>query len=356
MLDLDYQIEMLNVDNADALIIFYKEKNQNFKDGTLILVDAGRYDDGEKILKHLNKYYKGMSVDLAIVTHCDEDHFGGYVYMLEKLADKDKTCICINEFWVNVPGDDHITPNEIKWLKNQERINERANSVYDVKNGNNLIDLIDKLEIKRNEVFSDEVDETEKKIFPYITVLGPSKSFYESLVPDLRYKDKLHFFDESQSMESADVLESRTLDEETDDNSANNKSSIIFIFEPQPQKKYLFAGDASRKSFEKIFAKLWAQAKNCFWLKVPHHGSVHNLDTDIIQYVHPKVAYVSTRLYEGDENAIEKKKSEAILGKSLVEELSNIDCKIFSTHKYHANFLHHKIKEREEYIPATPIN
>lgn len=58
MSNLDYQIEML---------------------------DAGRYSDGKKILNHLNKYYAGKSIDLAIVTHCDEDHFGGFVYLLEQV-------------------------------------------------------------------------------------------------------------------------------------------------------------------------------------------------------------------------------------------------------------------------------
>lgn len=78
----DYHIEMLSVGAADAFILYVIDNQDK---GHLILIDAGNYNDGDKIIKHIRKYYSNPVIDLAIVTHCDDDHYGGFVRMLEKL-------------------------------------------------------------------------------------------------------------------------------------------------------------------------------------------------------------------------------------------------------------------------------
>lgn len=74
----NYQIEMLNVGAADALLIYY-----TFDRGDrLILVDGGNYSDGERIMNHIHAYYpRRPYIDLAIITHPDDDHIGGVVKM-----------------------------------------------------------------------------------------------------------------------------------------------------------------------------------------------------------------------------------------------------------------------------------
>ena len=74
---------MLDVADADAFIVYVVVDGDVGLEEKLILVDAGRYCDGDKILSHLNKYYSGFNIDLAIVTHCDDDHFGGFIRILE---------------------------------------------------------------------------------------------------------------------------------------------------------------------------------------------------------------------------------------------------------------------------------
>lgn len=44
----------------------------------VVLVDTGNEGDDKKILNHVNTYYNQKYVDLAVCTHCDSDHYGGY--------------------------------------------------------------------------------------------------------------------------------------------------------------------------------------------------------------------------------------------------------------------------------------
>lgn len=88
----DYHIEMLSVGAADSFIIYYIDSKGNHK---LILVDAGAYNDGQNIINHIRKWYPNHVIDLAIVTHPDDDHFGGFVKMLEKIKDTEGDAIPI---------------------------------------------------------------------------------------------------------------------------------------------------------------------------------------------------------------------------------------------------------------------
>ena len=91
----DYHIEMLSVGAADTFILYVIDTQNN---GHLILIDAGNYNDGDKIIQHIRKYYNNPIIDLAIVTHCDDDHYGGFVRMLKKLSNGDQDAIRIRQF------------------------------------------------------------------------------------------------------------------------------------------------------------------------------------------------------------------------------------------------------------------
>jgi len=123
----DYHIEMLSVGAADAFILYVIDIQDN---EYLILIDAGNYNDGDKIIQHLRKYYNNPIIDLAIVTHCDDDHYGGFVRMLEKLDEGEHDAININKFWVNDPGKDHIEVKDVKYINSQTSVNNKARKIY----------------------------------------------------------------------------------------------------------------------------------------------------------------------------------------------------------------------------------
>lgn len=65
------QMHILDVGQGDATLLIAS-------DGTSILIDTGRYDDGEKrIISYLDQYIGlGEEIDLVIFSHNDSDHIG----------------------------------------------------------------------------------------------------------------------------------------------------------------------------------------------------------------------------------------------------------------------------------------
>lgn len=346
----DYHIEMLSVGAADAFILYVVD---SLNKGHIILIDAGNYSDGDKIIQHLRKYYNNPIIDLAIVTHCDDDHYGGFVRMLEKLDKGEHDAININNFWVNDPGKNHIKVKDVKYINSQTSVNNKARKIYNC-GDLNLLKLIDKLRIPRCEKFA-ECIKNEYGIptnicsdshFTFLYIIGPTKSYYEELIPkfrdEIKYKESDNMYNESADIATNDSL-SPTLDAAEDDGSAHNQSSMIILFQPQENKKYLFMGDAGREAFDKIPFLHKLKIRNVDWLKVPHHGSKHNLDSKMIKWINPKVAYISAN--SNDEYA----------NKCTINALKRSECNVYSTHNEHYNFIHKQIGNREDYSTATPL-
>jgi len=353
---LDYHIEMISVGSADAFIIYFKDESQQEH---IVLVDSGNYEDGQKITNHLNNYYNNPTIDLAIVTHPDDDHYGGFIKMLEKIENKDKDAIKIAKFWVNDPGNNHIDKNEIKWINKQKTVNVKARSVFDFK-GKNLIDMIDsilgvnsreekftqfgKMSLLGKTLYYTKADTS----FPCFRILGPTKEYYESLIPNFR-NDELNFHeieDDIDYIQSKDIPNgeclSPALDKAADDNSAHNQSSLVFLFEPNLERKYLFMGDAGREAFNNITKETrFLMHNKIHWLKVPHHGSKHNLDSAMINWMKPKTAYISTECIGN------------FLNQCTVNALKASGCNVYSTHIDKSNFLHNG--DRIGYSTATPL-
>lgn len=348
----DYHIEMLSVGAADAFIIYFTDDSQI---NHLVLVDAGKYEDGQNIIDHIIRYYKNPVIDLAIVTHPDNDHFGGFIRILEKIRDKENDAVKVSKFWINDPGNGHVDKDEIKWITKQKTVNVRARSVYDL-GDKNLIDIIDSLKnIERIEKFTSVRTITSLGLsyvvadanFPCLKVIGPTKAYYEKLIPDFR-NDELNFHtndDDSDYVPYKDIPNGKclspALDNASDDKSAHNQSSLIFLFEPNNGKKYLFMGDAGRDAFNNIPTTAKDYIRNVKWLKVPHHGSKHNLDSSMINWLKPNTAYISTE------------KIGNYLNQCTVNALKNSGCSVYSTHIDKSNFLHNG--DRDGYSTAKPL-
>ena len=96
-----YEIDMLDVKNADAFLIhFFTDNNLEY----IVLVDGGNYSDGETIVQFIREHYAQQYIDLAICTHCDKDHFGGIMYLLEQMKEDVSGHISIREIWIHDPA------------------------------------------------------------------------------------------------------------------------------------------------------------------------------------------------------------------------------------------------------------
>lgn len=91
----NYEVHYLNVSDADAIIIRYEDDNSKY----IALLDAGNVNDSDKIKNYIWKHWKTNTINLAICTHPDSDHKGGFFGLLN---DED---ITIEEFWLNSPDD-----------------------------------------------------------------------------------------------------------------------------------------------------------------------------------------------------------------------------------------------------------
>lgn len=347
-----YEIDMLDVKSADAFLIHFWDDETNYD--YVVLIDGGNYQDGSTIAKFIRKHYgTDLSIDLAICSHCDKDHFGGITYLLEQQRDDGKDNMNIDQIWINDPAK-HVR----KWSQNRSRVTQdvKARSVYDLGEHDNLLDIIESLQQQKKitwfEPFSDphtfgQISECAAGLFK---IIGPTVEYYTSLVLDFRndLQRKNGGYDSDESEEQLAELKegrvySKTLEETEDDPSSQNRSSVIVLFQPSDGNKFLFMGDACRDSIDHIPQDLINSIQNVYWLKVPHHGSKHNLDSDIINHIHPKIAFISTEKYGH------------YLSKAVVNALNKIGTKVYSTNN-NSSMCHHKnTPAHSGYSPANPI-
>lgn len=340
-----FEIDMLDVKAADAFLIHAYRKGTKGQDVEyVVLVDAGNEGDGEKILNHIQKYYDQQYIDLVIITHCDADHYGGMQYLINKHSEGGD--FSIKKVWVHDPYQ-HVDVDDVKYIRKEKTLRDRLNAAYAFSDGTNLLDLLDESDINRKEVFSGDTYAPLN-----IKVLGPDEDYYESLIPDFRVD--LDFKEEQPEdvyaglecfCQTEDQFLSKALEDAYDDKSKVNQSSIIFEFCPK-DKLFLFTGDAGREALHRIIdedSEDDSLFKNIYWLKVPHHGSKHNLDNAIISHLHPTLSYISTEKYGKYAN------------KCTVNALKKVG-KVYSTQKKHQSIWYHDgTNDREDYSTAETM-
>lgn len=308
-----YRVHFLSVGDADAIVIAYK-KNQ-FQKWNIALVDAGNVSDSEKIKNFIWKTYRTYTVSLAVCSHPDKDHKGGFFDLLE---DKD---FKIKEFWFLNPycviSDEDFT--KMKRNDSKKKACERCFN-HPTDPGKNLLQLVK----EKCEKCLNVSEGTTHSIFP-LSVLGPSKDFYRQAAigivqnfAELNTEPILTKYDET-----AETTEdsARSVINDVKDESFTNMSSLVMMFQPTEKFKLLLTGDSACNSLRDIVNRNKKLIKGCI-LKVPHHGSKHNLNTDLIDDICPSCAIISA---EGNEKHPNQ---------SIVYYLSKY-CDVYSTHKSH---------------------
>lgn len=339
-----YEIDMLDVGAADAFLLHVFIAYDGRELEYVVLIDAGNEGDGKKIINHINTYYTQKYVDLAICTHCDSDHYGGFKELIAE-HNKATSAFEIKKFWVHDPYK-HVNVDDVKYIRKQQTLRKRLNEAYAFNDGSSLLDLIDNARISREEPFTG----TDFNIIN-LYVLGPDKSYYESLLPDFRVdldfkeeqKDDVYEGLFSLIYDTEDAYLSMTLDSAKDDPSKVNQSSVILAF-VAGNDVLLFTGDAGCEALQRVInIDKQGVLKNVSWLKVPHHGSKHNLNSVIINYFHPVISYISTEKYGKYANIC------------TVNALKKVG-RVYSTHKDRQSLWHHhNTAEREDYSEVKPL-
>lgn len=281
-----YEIDILNVNNADAILIRCFNDNVQY----IVLIDAGNISDYEKIKNHLKNVYNNTYIDLAICTHPDKDHIGGFFGLLE---DEEVT---INKFWLIDPAK-YIDETDIQRYKSKANAEKAVRKLFDKPNDSNQ-NLISILLSKGIDTYSKIQGNSHSQI--PIKVVAPAEDYYLELVKVMVEDFGLKTYEDADTSdydENAlpDETEVKSVIDVDDDQSPYNASSLVLLFEPGDGKKFLFTGDANCASLTNMIDSYNGELQNITMLKVPHHGSKHNMTTEIIESLSPRMSIISAK-------------------------------------------------------------
>tara|TARA_R110002051_G_C8763001_1_gene502010 strand:+ start:1731 stop:2783 length:1053 start_codon:yes stop_codon:yes gene_type:complete len=252
---------------------------------------------------------QGQSVDLAILTHIDDDHIHGLIKAFEEPGYLAKM---VRSMWFNSSRllTQHFNIPEIP--ENNIMLADDSPETS-AKQGKDFEKLLDRLECKRAPLI---MAPQEHEIGPFkLIILSPDEKQLEKLlhkwpVEEDSGETSAHVNDYHLSLD--DIWAD---DEFESDSSVYNGSSIAFILEAEG-KSMLFLGDAHDEVVTSNLRRLGYSAANKLKLelvKLSHHGSQYNTSSDFLSLVDSPRYVVST---DGSRHGLPNKRTIARIIKS----------------------------------------
>jgi beta-lactamase superfamily II metal-dependent hydrolase len=328
-----YEYEVLKLGDADAIFIRHYVNNTPY----VILIDAGNVEDWTTIKSHLRQHYGTYTINLAICTHPDNDHMGGFFGLLN---DSD---VRISEFWLIDPAH-YLDETDIKRYSTKDGATKAIRKIFDnqCNTSQNLINMVLSKHITTYTV----IRGYKHDILP-IEVVAPTADYYREVAKEMAKDCNVHSYvpADTSSYDEAEVQSidraKSSIDQCDDDCSPYNKSSIVLLYEPGDGQKILFTGDACCASLLKM-TEDYPRIRDIDFLKVPHHGSKHNLSSAIIDTLRPKTSFISA------------KGSRTHPSVAIVNYLSRYG-NVFSTHKHNSFIRKTNGIERQNTSPSIPL-
>jgi beta-lactamase superfamily II metal-dependent hydrolase len=265
-----------------------------WKNPTIIIIDGGNSKSGDALVKHVKEVYKSDSVDRVILTHPDGDHASGLWNVIEELK--------VGKIWMHRPWHywsdlkDSIVDGRITKKSFGERLRESYQYAHD----------IEQLAIKKKiEIFHPHQGRSYSiKDEKLLTILGPSKEFYLSLIqssektPEMTVSEsitKSFAATKKKTVHEDMTFETENLPENHEATSAENEMSLILLL-TVANSKILFTGDAGTQGLFnaiKYANAIGYNLKDLDLFDIPHHGSRHNLSKGILKYIKSKYSVIS---------------------------------------------------------------
>lgn len=280
--------------SGDAITLrFGIVENSIWKTQTVFVIDGGNSQSGNQIVEHINMVYKTNKVDRIILTHPDADHASGLRNVIEKMEVGKVWMHCPWNHWEDVK--DSMIDGRITKSSFGDRMREAYQFAHDV----------EQLAIKKNiEIYPPHqgcsFNVNGEKV---VTVLGPSKQLYTSLIqasgktPEMAiFESTRNFSAENKKVVFEDMsFETENLAEGEIPTSAENDMSLILLLNIAGTR-VLFTGDSGTQGLYK--AILYSAAKNISLknldlFDVPHHGSRRNLSKGILKHINAKYSIIS---------------------------------------------------------------
>jgi beta-lactamase superfamily II metal-dependent hydrolase len=292
-----FEVDMLAVGeesrSGDAIALRFGNLAGPRNEQTVVVIDGGTKDSGERLVSHINQYYSTKRADVVISTHPDCDHVNGLKVVVEKM---EVGTLLLHQPWnhaADVKRDFRDHRFTVSGLSTKL---ERA-----LADASDLEDIAERKGINVVEPFAGVGTSTGT-----IQVLGPSEEYYCSLLCDFRRTPAAKaafgtglFARTATAVAEAVTWVKETLQIETLDDSgttsAENNSGAIVLF-TLDNHKLLFTGDVGIEALTR--AANYAQSigidlSGLRFLDVPHHGSHHNVGPTILNRIKTKTAFVS---------------------------------------------------------------
>lgn len=281
-----YEVDFLPVGegekSGDAIALRFGNLRGSRDEQTVVIIDGGFKETGEKLVEHVRHYYGTDDVDLAVSTHPDADHISGLTVVLEELR--------VGRLWMHQPWnrdgmvklfrDGRVTDKSIR-----EKLRKSLNGAKD------LEELADEKGIPIIEPFAGTFDLTES-----LLVLGPTQEYYEQLLVELlegepvrAQKGQLALLERlvaaarEVATKIAESWDIETLTDEGETSPTNNMSTIILF--GHENRRVLFTADAGIPALTKAVESLEGANFDLSILnliQVPHHGSKRNVGPSLL--------------------------------------------------------------------------
>lgn len=277
---------------GDAIAIQFGDlESTNPADRSVVLIDGGYTDDWSKVVGLVTEKFKKTEIDLMISSHTDQDHINGLKGVVENIP--------VKELWMHLPG---AHSSDITAYKQSNYTSSRRPITSWLKNSlqqsGDLEAAARAAGVPIYEPFTGE----RRFATPHgtLTVLGPSRQYYEELLPQILDKSaaKAENSDTDVYRQVAralfgvkeaitNVFEKHHIETLTDsgETTPSNNSSTIILLELTDGKKYLFTGDAGIPALEQAHMAYEASGYGpgeLSLIQVPHHGSRHNVGPTVL--------------------------------------------------------------------------
>ena len=280
-----YEVDVIGVGkeskSGDAIALRWGNLHGSRNEQKVVLIDGGFQETGQDVVNHIEKYYGTTIIDAVVSTHPDQDHVNGLHVVLDELT--------VKELWIHKPWE-HNRGLAEKFLDGRvtdESIGRRLKESL-----NSAADLVAKAE-SQNIHIVEPFSGTSLHGQGQFRVLGPSREYYESLIPEF---DGMPQAKAPKSSLLAEITGSvvraikrftstwgvDALDDEDTTSAKNNSSAITLL--AVDGRYLLFTGDAGITALTYAADELDAVANGAElrFIQIPHHGSRRNVGPAIL--------------------------------------------------------------------------
>jgi len=323
------EIDMLSLGDADCILVTSWDDDLP----TYVLIDGG-YAKHVPIIEKFLGERNVEEIDHVVNTHLHDDHIRGLVKLVQNGKFK------IGNAWMHLPERhvDMVTVN--KALEKTAALKESQLVTASVQAEQNLVAILEELEIDIFEPFQGD------RIGP-LTVCGPTQEYYEELMSQYKEATKIKMLQETHNQQkvAADIARyfGRTAGKLLADpkTQAENLSCTVLATRMK-EELMLLTADAGATSLE--HARGYAKLASCYWMQIPHHGSLYNITQKLVDYFKPKISYVAA---EGNDDHPHPE---------VVAAFKKAGATVYSTQNNgHLWFRLGEVPKRDNYGPATPL-